>query len=283
MKRYSIVILCFIFVLSCNLFKKQDDRIPIARVGDNYLYKEEVSNVIPEGTTVEDSTLLVNSFINRWALQRLLIDGAKLNLPDTKQNDYNQLVEQYKNDLYTKAYLDALVKKYIDTIVKKNEAEDVYNNNQETFKLNEELIKFRYINIPQNAINEDDIKERFKRFNTEDKTYLDSISVQFKNYSLNDSIWIKFSQVSSKISAVTVKNKKELLKKSNFVLLKDSIDLYLIKINDVLLQNDYAPLEYVKSTIDQIVINKRKLELIKQLENDITKDAIKNNKFEIFN
>ena len=56
-----------------------------------------------------------------------------------------------------------------------------------------------------------------------------------------------------------------------------------MQINDVLLRNDAAPLEYVKPTIRQIVINKRKLELIKQLEKDITKDAIKNKQFEIYN
>ena len=54
-------------------------------------------------------------------------------------------------------------------------------------------------------------------------------------------------------------------------------------VNDVRLQNDYAPLDYVSSSIKKIVINKRKLELIKQLENDITNDAIKQNKFQIFN
>ena len=36
-------------------------------------------------------------------------------------------------------------------------------------------------------------------------------------------------------------------------------------------------------TIKQIVINKRKLELVRQLEKDITKDAIKNKQFEIYN
>ena len=113
--------------------------------------------------------------------------------------------------------------------------------------------------------------------------YLDSISVQSKGYSLNDSIRITASQITEKISVLNSENKKELLKKSNYVQLKDSLDLYLMQIKDVLSQNDLAPLEYVKPTIKQIVINKRKLELIKQLEKDITKDAIKNKQFEIYN
>ena len=117
----------------------------------------------------------------------------------------------------------------------------------------------------------------------EDKKELDSISIQFKSYSLNDSIWIKVSQVIDKIPVINAENKNELLKKSNFIQLKDSLGVYLMQINDVLLRNDTAPLEYVKPTIDQIVINKRKLELIKELEKDITKDAIKNNQFEIYN
>jgi hypothetical protein len=82
---------------------------------------------------------------------------------------------------------------------------------------------------------------------------------------------------------VNADNKKELLKISNFIQLKDSLDLYLIQINEVLQQNDYAPLEYVKPTVNQIIINRRKLELIKQFEKDITRDAIKNNQFEIYN
>jgi hypothetical protein len=254
----------------------------LARVDNDYLYQEDIEGLVAQGTPSNDSLQIVNSFINRWATQQLLLDGAERNLSEEKQVDFNKLVEQYKNDLYTKAYLEALVKKSIDTSVTIAQAQAVYEANQETFKLNEELVKFRYINIPQNAINEDDIKKRFKRFNSQDKRFLDSISVQFKSYSLNDSIWIKASQITEKIKVLNSENKKELLKKSNFVQLKDSLDLYLMQIEDVLFQNDLAPLEYVKPTIKQIVINKRKLELIKQLEKDITKDAIKNKQFEIY-
>ncbi|RIA09291.1 hypothetical protein OE09_1120 [Flavobacteriaceae bacterium MAR_2010_72] len=281
-KNYLILALS-ITVSSCVYFKETDERVPIARVNDSYLYEEDIKDLLAEGTSVEDSTLIVNSFINRWATQRLLMEGANLNLPEQKQKDFNKLVDQYKNDLFTKAYLDALVNKNLDTRVTQEQAKEVYEANRETFKLNEELVKFRYISIQQNALNRDIVERRFKRFNDEDKRYLDSIAVQFKAYSLNDSIWIKVSQIANKIPAINADNKKELLKKSNFLQLKDSLGLYLMQINDVLFQNDYAPLEYVKPTIDQIVINKRKLELIKQLEKDITKDAIKNNQFEIYN
>ena len=73
-----------------------------------------------------------------------------------------------------------------------------------------------------------------------------------------------------------------MLKKSNFAQLQDSLGVYLVKIEDLLKRNDIAPLSHIKPTIQQIILNKRKLELIKKLEKDITKDAIKNNDFEIY-
>lgn len=269
--------------LSCEFFKKEEPGVPIARVNDMYLYQSDIKNLIPEGTSAEDSANIVNNYINKWATQKLLIANAKINLPIEEQHEFDRLVEQYRSDLYTKAYQEALVNQSLDTSVTADEAIDIYERNKETFKLNEELIKFRYINVNENSVNLNDIKRRFKRFDNQDKHILDSIAIQFKSYSLNDSIWIRVDQAISKISALNAENKKELLKKSNFIEIKDSLGLYLMQINDVLLRNETAPIEYVMPTIKQIVMNKRKLEFIKQLEKDITKDAIKNKQFELFN
>lgn len=283
MKKTFFILIVSISFFSCDFFKKTDDREPIARVNETYLYKEDVADLVPEGTSKEDSLVIVNGYINRWARQLLLMDGALLNLSEEKQKEFSKLVEQYKSDLYTKAYLEALVKKNIDTVVNADEAEVFYEANKESFKLNDDLLQLRYISLPLNPINLDTITKRFKRYEPKDERYLDSISLQFKSYSLNDSLWVKFSQVVDKVPVVTQESKNQLLKKSNFLQLKDSINLYLMHVNDIRLQNDYAPIEYVNKSIKQIVINKRKLELIKQLENDISKDAIKNNKFQIYN
>ncbi|MEP3838423.1 MAG: peptidyl-prolyl cis-trans isomerase [Algibacter sp.] len=283
MRNKIYILLLFVAVCSCGFLKTSDEGSPIARVNENYLYQEDIEDLVSEDASKEDSTLLVQNFIKRWATQQLLVDGAKLNLGEDKQAAFDRLVQQYKNDLYSKAYIQALVERSVDRKVSFEEAEIYYNNNKEVFKLNEELIKFRYIHVNENIIDFENIKKKLKRYNAEDKKALDSISIQFKSYSLNDSIWIKLSQVIKKIPAVNSENRNQLLKKSNFVQLKDSLGVYLMQINDVLVRNDTAPLEYVKPTIDQIVINKRKLEFIRELEKDITKDAIKNKQFEIYN
>ena len=127
------------------------------------------------------------------------------------------------------------------------------------------------------------IKTRFRRFDEEDKEALLDMAIQFNSYSLNDSVWVKSKQVYDKIRPLTPENDDELLKKQNFLQLEDSLGVYLISVEDVKLRNEQAPLEYSLPSVKQILLNKRKLELIKKLEKDITQDAIKNDKFEIYN
>ncbi len=276
------IILLAVIIYGCDRFNSDKIDDAVARVNNSYLYKEDLKHIIPNNVSKADSTLLANNYINNWASNLLLMDKALLNLPEKQQESFNSLVKQYENDLYTKAYLEALVKRSIDTTVSKAEADTIYQRNKESFKLNDELLKLRYINLPQNAVNLEGIKSKFKKFEKNDKVFLDSIAVQFRSYSLNDSVWVRASQVIEKIPVANQSNKNQLLKKSNFVQLKDSLNLYLIQINDVLLRGDYAPLDYVKPTVIQIINNKRKLELIKEIENEITKDAIKNKQFEIY-
>ena len=97
--------------------------------------------MITAETNTQDSTLIVNNYITRWATQQLLIDGAELNISEEKQAEFNKLVDQYRKDLYTKAYIEALVTRDLNVNVGAEEAEEFYKNNSETFKLNEELIK----------------------------------------------------------------------------------------------------------------------------------------------
>jgi len=254
----------------------------VARVKENYLYKSELKQILPPGISEQDSLVLVNSYINRWARQQLLMDGAQRNLSYEQQQEYDELVTQYRNDLYSKAYLDRLVLQNIDTVISNEESESFYTENKESFKLNEDLIKLRYIKLAQSALNLEEVTQRFRRFDSLDRPYLDSISVHFKSFSLKDSIWVGVNQVAEKIPVIEDSNKTELLKISNFIQLKDSINLYLIQVVDVRRENDYAPLQYVTPSVKQMVMNKRKLELTKQLESDILKDAIRTKEFEIY-
>ena len=278
----TFLIITCIVLTTCDFPKVKDNIQPLARANDVLLLKDDIDFSFIDGATKSDSIIFVQNVINDWATNQLLIDGAIQNLNDETQFEFEQLVQQYKIDLYSSAYLEALVGNNLDSLVSYEELQDVYLLNKELFTLKEDLLKLRYININTSLSNLNEVKKMFKRFNSDDRSELDSISIQFNSFYFRDTIWIKKEDVISKIKPLELGFNKVLLKKSNFIEIKDSLGLYLIKINEVLQRGKPAPVEYVSPTIKQIVINNRKLNLIRKLKSDIVNDAIKNKKFETF-
>ena len=281
MNKIFLTIINLIVLCSCDFINQENLDTPIARVNDSYLYQKDIKNLIFENTSKDDSTLIVTNFINRWATKQLLIDQSIINLTQEKQDAYNNLVNQYKTDLYIEAYKSSIVAKQLDSIITFEELEKFYNQNKENFKLNDDLLKIRYIHIDENFSNTKELVEKFKRFDSIDKNELTKLSIKFKAFNLNDSIWIK-NDLLIGVLPVLKQNNIQVLKKTNFTQLQDSLGVYLVKIEAVLKTNDIAPLSYVKPTIEQIVINKRKQEILKKIEKEITIDAIKNKNFELF-
>ena len=274
------IILFFLF-FSCDNYFKNQSNIDVARVEDEYLTQFEIESIFENSTNLADSTMVLNNYINNWAANKLLIQRALVNLPEENQNRIQDLVDDYKSDILINSYIDAMVNENMNLEVSPYELDSLYDNYKETFKLTEELFKIRFIYISK--LNPDIrlFKKKLRRFNIDDVKYLDSLSFQFNRFSLNDSIWRNKNEVFYQLPNLKKVN-KYMLKKSNFIEIKDSLGLYLIIINDMLKSNQYAPLEYVSETLKRMVINKRKLVFIDQLRKDITKDAIKNKSFEIY-
>ena len=112
MNKSFLAIISLLFFCSCNYLTQDASIIPIARVNSNYLYQDDITDLILEDTSKEDSTLIVNNFINRWATRQLLIDQSMINLSQEKQDFFNEMVSQYKMDLYTEAYKSSIILTY---------------------------------------------------------------------------------------------------------------------------------------------------------------------------
>ena len=271
------------FLFSCNSFLKNDaNEEPLARVGDTYLYWNEVVAVLGENITKQDSASMVTNYINNWATKQILLEKAKINLPDEKIAEFEQLVSNYRTDLYTRAYKEALVNQAKDTVISQGELSRFYEEEKENFKLKEKIIKLRFIELPLQFLNTKEVTESLKRFNQEDIKYLDSIGVQFKKLNFNDSLWVSASRVIEEIPPLNIDNEDRYLKKSQFFELQDSMGVYLTKINDVVDVNEIAPLSYIEPTIRQVLLNRRKLDYIRKLETEIIDEATKEKVFEVY-
>ncbi len=272
-----------LFLVSCNsLWKDSSGAGPIARVGESYLFIEEVAPFLTDGMTKEDSASFVNSYITNWASKELLLSKAKINLSEQRLSEFDALVNNYRTDLYTRAYKEALVQQGSDSIVSQTQMERFYEKEKENFRLKEKIVSLRFIELPLQFLNKETVISKLKSFKDDDVRYLDSIGVQFKKLNFNDSIWVSVSRVREEIPLLTLKNQDRYLKKSQFFELQDSLGVYLTKITGVLEINDIAPLSYVEPSIKQVLLNRRRLDYIRKLETEIIDEAIKEKEFEVY-
>jgi hypothetical protein len=265
-----------------DLWRKEPERKPVARVGERFLYQDDLQGLLAEGLSPEDSAAFVSSYINNWATKELLFSKAQLNLPPEKIAEYEALVAEYRADLYTRAYKEALVAQAADTLIRLSELDAFYEGEKENFKLQEKLVQLRFIELPKQFLNKDEVTRRLRRFNPEDLRFLDSVGVQFRKLNFNDSLWVPAARVIEEIPPLTPENEAQYLKKSQFFELEDDQGVYLAEVIDVLNVNDIAPLSYIEPTIRQVLLNRRKMTYLRSLETDLINEAIQRKEFEIY-
>nr|WP_322623927.1 hypothetical protein [uncultured Flavobacterium sp.] len=253
-----------------------------ARVNDTYLAKDELLGLVPAGTSKKDSIAIVKTFIDRWASQTLMFDAATVNIGEEKQQELEKLIKQYKADLYTRAYLEELVKQSVDTTVTEDQLGAYYDANKDNFRTTGMLVKLRYLRMEKDHAKFAQVRQRFLSGNKKDKKPLNDMSLYFKSYAFNDTVWTSMNEVYQKLPFITPDNRGKYISSGISYQYPDSADVYLVKVNRVIDRNSVAPYEYIKPTLKEVIINNRKLELIQKIQKDITDDAIKNNKYEVY-
>jgi hypothetical protein len=280
--RISFYILILSSLFSCNYFQKEQADNAVARMGNDFLYRSDIEGLVPAGVSGKDSIEIVKTFIDNWATQKLLSEAASLNLSNAKVQELNDLVAQYKSDLLTNAYLEELVIRQIDTTVTSEEIVNFYNQNKQFFKNPSELVKLRYINLVKENPKFDKIRTKFNSFTPKDRNELQQQAIQFKSYAFNDSIWVDINQVYQKLPFINADNKERFISNGMSYQFPDSTTIWLVKVKEVLPKNSPTPLQFLKPTIKQVILNTRKKELLKKVETEITNDAIKEKKYEIY-
>ena len=140
----------------------------------------------------------------------------------------------------------------------------------------------KYIKIGKDILNKKELIKLFKSNKKEDLDTLQSKELFLKSHHLNDSIWVKYSDLLFKISVLREMPKKQFLKKGNFIQKEDSLSLYLMAVKEVLFRNDISPKTYITPTIEQMILHQRKLLLLRSIEETLIDDANNKHEFEIY-
>lgn len=276
----TILVILFLFLASTSC-RRNNEGTPLARVGNDILYEKNIKGLLPPNTEPLDSIVWVRNYTHNWIKTRLLLNKAVQNLKPEDIN-FKQQLEKYRNSLISYAYETELIRQQMDTTVSDTAIEIYYADHKRDFVLLKNIVRAMYVVIEHNK----NLDKHFTHlFKLPDSIMMDSLEYNCKeyatNYFLDTTVWLPFDEVIKTIPLKTY-NKELFLKNNKFVKVKDKNNIYLINFVDFKIKNDFSPLELEKDNIRNIIINSRKMIFIKNLHENIYKEAARKNEFEIY-
>lgn len=275
-----------IFLLGCTLVscsrKTPEKMVPVAKVFDKYLYLNDIKHIFSGKMAKEDSIAQAQAYINSWVKNQLLLAKAELNLPP-EQLDINQQIEAYKSSLLIYKYEDQMIKAKVDTLVKDEETESYYNLNVASFMLDNPVVKALYLKLAKTAPDIDNVRKWYKSENKEDYKKLESYCYNYATkYDYFNDDWVDFGLLQRGLPK-HIDNGDEFLRNNKTIEQQDDGFYYFVFIKAVTAKGVTAPFIFVKSKIKDIILNKRKVKFLQDLETKIYNDAQDHNHFVIYN
>ncbi|MFN3403418.1 MAG: peptidyl-prolyl cis-trans isomerase [Cytophagaceae bacterium] len=252
---------------------------PLARVLNQYLYFNEIRPLIPDNVRGKDSIELVQACIESWVKKKMMLARAE-SVVDLEAREISKKVQDYKESLIIHEYKKIFLTEKLDTAVTDKEIENFYEENIPGFTLKQNIFKGYFIKLPSDAPKLDKARSLIRGKDPKElKQYCLSYATFF---TIEDSLWLNFDEVVQNTPLNVISDKASFLEKNRYFEQADKDYIYIIKINDYKISNQISPLSFVKDDIRKIILDKRKVKLIEELENHVFKQGIESNEFKIF-
>ncbi|MEQ8554312.1 MAG: peptidyl-prolyl cis-trans isomerase [Cyclobacteriaceae bacterium] len=269
---------------SCEFFKPKETstEIPIAKAMENYLYPSDLDGLFPPNQSESDSIKHAEKYVEDWIKKQLMISRS------SEAIDFNEAeIERKVLDYRYALMVHSFEKKYIDENINRSVSnEDIlkyYEDKSDNFLLRQNIIKCIYIQTPKNAPNLNQFRRNFRAYPDGNMEDLLSYVTQFATKSfLEDTTWIIFDDLILGTPLESIDNKNQFLSRNSYSETTDEENIYFLKIFDFKISDEVSPLEFIKEDIENIIINKRKIALKKELEEKIYDEAENNNLFKIY-
>lgn len=263
-----------ICLLSCDFFNKNDDILLASVYGEDLFFKD-LEYSFDHEINEKDSLLLLNSLIEKWVKNQALVYKAKLNLDDQLLDISNQ-VEDYKNSLLIYRYQKLLLDQKLDTNVSELELRNFFLANKSNFKIKNDVAIVNYVKVKKEVPSLWKLLKWYKSDSENKLELLEDYCYQFADqYSIN-SDWIEVNNLIDKLPSNLGLKSSDFRKKRNHEY-QDEFYYYFVHVKKYKKVGEIAPFELELEQIKNILINKRKLDFLKNMENSLYQEALSKN------
>lgn len=268
----ALLLLC-----SCSFFEMVSKGEKVVQIGNAVLYKSDVEKVMPRGASALDSVSFAEQYVNSWILKQLMLNKAEEKLPKNDK-DVTALLEEYRTQLLVFRYETKYVEERLDTLISETEKRAYYTEHQESFITKNGIIKGRFVKMHNSSPSLQIIKTLSAKSDAASIDKLEELAYNTA-YKYDDyaNKWVDMPIVARDME-VDISDLWRDISKKKIAEKRDSSYSNFLQVIEYVLPGEITPYEYNADRIDEIILSKRKQELISALHKDIFNDAINSNK-----
>ncbi len=267
------------FMLGCN--QNDNQSALVAKIGDRELHWDDLTEMIPDNTSPEDSVKLAESYIENWLREQSVVALAEYTLGED-QEQMEVLIENYRQSLLTYNFEQQWVQQHLDTNVGDQEIEAYYTANESNFELKDYILKVKFC-----ALNSDNkqlaaLKKVFTSSKPEDFVKWQKLCVETgaSSYYSEDN-WLRWDELIQQIP-LEVYDVEAFLRKSKFIEFSKDNNTYYLSILEYKLRGGVSPLSFERNKIKSMILNKRKIDLLLKMREDVYNQAMQDKKIELY-
>ena len=276
---YSAVVIGILFSVSACTLEKE---VPgaIVSVGDRYLTREMLSQVIPDGLSHRDSCAFADAYVRHWAEDELVYDVAQKNIPNVGRIEL--LVDKYRRELFVHEYQKQILNEKLDAEISAEAVKNYYRTHLDKFILKVPIIKGLFVKVAETS---PEIKNLKKWYRNRDHGSIENI----EKYSLHNIInyeyfydrWISFDEVLSAIP-YSISDANRFLQTHKYLEINNDGYWYLLNIRDYLPAGANMPLDFARTQIEEILLNQKRMDFLHQMNNELYQEALENRKIKYY-
>jgi len=195
----------------------------------------------------------------------------------------NRKVDRLKQDLIIHAYNNSFIEKNLDTIISPEDVLRYYDNHKQSFILKEKFIKGYFIQISNTNTQLNFIKSLFYRSDTKSvKKFQELAQAEAINYYFSLNHWEKLNALLVNTPFFQDKKNVESIIRNKQLIRKINDKTFFFKITDMKSEGEISPIDIQRETIKNILLNQRKQKVIKELSENLYKQATKNRAYKIY-
>lgn len=278
--RIFLIIVSGVMLFSCKGPEEPDEDI-VARVYDDVLLRSDLAAKISYGLAGGDSARMADQIIKNWIHDKAVLNFAENNLSES-QKDFSKQLQDYRSSLVTYAYERALVNQKLDTVISEEEIKSYYDNNIEIFKLKNYIVKLRFVKLDIESPKQNKLEKWFQSDDEEDFDKLYEYCQKYaENFYFEENNWLYLQDVLKEVP-INETDWNNFLRNTTYYKFESESFQYLVRFFDYKLKDDRSPLSLERAKIKDLIMNRRKVELINQMREDVVKESYANNKIQVY-